>query len=84
MIGGLTVGVVYGVFWYALVEYLPLQFPDSILGRIRTGCLDSSLSKWMRVRDGWAVYEDGGHEEEWIEWDRKRRNLAARGKAKVL
>ncbi|KIO30070.1 hypothetical protein M407DRAFT_5887 [Tulasnella calospora MUT 4182] len=68
IIGGLSIGAISGSAWYLVAEYIPVNRPDSILGRLRTTFLDSRLARWLRIRDGWAIYGDGGHEEEWVRW----------------
>lgn len=79
ILGGLGIGIAFGAVWYMFVELIPLKFPGSPLGRLRLALLESVLGQWMRVRDGWATYADGGHEEEWrrwrVEWDRQRRKI---------
>ncbi|KAG9025834.1 hypothetical protein FRB95_009686 [Tulasnella sp. JGI-2019a] len=68
VVGGLAVGSLFGALWYLLVEFIPLQRPQSLLGQLRRTILDSSVAQWIRLRDGWAVYTDGGHEAEWVRW----------------
>ncbi|KAI0769156.1 PAP2 superfamily-domain-containing protein [Irpex lacteus] len=65
---GVAIGVLCGIFYYALVEYIPTRYPSSIPGRIRTSIITHPILVWFRVRDGWSVYPDGGTEEQWQAW----------------
>lgn len=74
---GVGLGVLFGAVFYAVTELIPSQKPQSLLGKLRTFILDNPISIWLRLRDGWLVYDDAGREQEWKEWraqlDRKRR-----------
>ena len=65
---GTAIGVICGISYYAMVEYVPSRFPSSHLGRIRTALLVHPISIWLRLRDGWSVYPDGGTEDQWQAW----------------
>ncbi|EMD39262.1 hypothetical protein CERSUDRAFT_93308 [Gelatoporia subvermispora B] len=73
---GLGVGVVFGATYYFLVEFVPMRRPRSFLGEARTLLLSNPISTWFRLRDGWAVWDDGGTEAQWVRWrkgwDRRR------------
>jgi len=60
---GYLFGAVWGVFYYYLIE----SGNRRTVG-FRSTVLDSAFARWWRVRDGWAVYHDGGIEEEYIIW----------------
>ncbi|KAI0339603.1 PAP2-domain-containing protein [Trametopsis cervina] len=68
---GVGIGVVFGVAYYTTVELIPFWFPNSILGSLRSVLVGNPLSAWLRVRDGWAVYPDGGMEEQWQAWKQR-------------
>ncbi|KAF8634562.1 hypothetical protein AX17_004152 [Amanita inopinata Kibby_2008] len=65
---GLAIGVMLGVSVYVLAELIPTRRPLSILGRIKTFIVTNPLSTWIQIRDGWAIWGDGGREEEWTRW----------------
>lgn len=65
---GVAIGVVFGVVFYTLAEFIPVRHPKSLLGRLRNAVLSNPLSVWFRLRDGWLVYPDGGIEEQWAAW----------------
>ncbi|KAF8506398.1 PAP2-domain-containing protein [Hysterangium stoloniferum] len=73
---GAFIGTVIGFATYLALEYVPAHHPDSLLGESRRCLLDSRVAQWVRLRDGWAVWTDGGREEEWqrwrAEWDRTK------------
>ncbi|KAI0718317.1 PAP2-domain-containing protein [Fomitopsis betulina] len=68
VIWGLSIGVTFGTCYYTVVEIIPFVWPTSALGRARTTALANPISTWFRVRDGWAVWADGGREAEWTRW----------------
>lgn len=68
---GLGIGIVFGATYYTSVEYIPANYPQSFLGRARAVVLANPVSTWFRIRDGWAVWEDGGMEEQWKQWRRE-------------
>ncbi|KAF9778314.1 PAP2 superfamily-domain-containing protein [Thelephora terrestris] len=67
---GIGIGIAFGTVFYTLAELIPTRCPKSILGRIRTWILTNDVSTWFRIRDGWLVWDDAGHEVEWWEWRR--------------
>jgi len=73
---GLVIGVAFGAAYYATFELIPVRYPDSLLGQARGLLLSNPVSTWFRLRDGWAVWDDGGVEVQWHEWreewDRRR------------
>lgn len=73
---GVVIGILFGSSYYVTIELIPARSPDSVLGRARAAVLSNPLCTWFRVRDGWAVWEDGGNEAQWLrwrdEWDRRR------------
>ncbi|EPT03021.1 hypothetical protein FOMPIDRAFT_1159614 [Fomitopsis schrenkii] len=68
---GLSIGATFGTCYYTVVEVLPFVWPASVLGRARTAALANPVSTWLRIRDGWAVWADGGREAEWLRWRMK-------------
>lgn len=74
---GLGIGAFLGTSLYALAEYIPRHYPQSALGAVKIFLLDNPVSSWFQIRDGWAVWADGGREGEWIrwktEWEKQRR-----------
>lgn len=68
---GLAIGATFGIFVYVLAEFIPTRRPHSLLGRFKTFLLINPVSTWFQLRDGWAVWPDGGREDEWVRW-RKR------------
>ena len=30
--------------------------------------LDHPIIAWLQIRDGWAIWVDGGREDEWLRW----------------
>jgi dolichyldiphosphatase len=65
---GLSIGIVFAVVFYAVTEHIPTRRPNSYLGQIRTFALANPVSKWLRLRDGWAIWSDSGLEESWQIW----------------
>ncbi|KAI9459023.1 PAP2-domain-containing protein [Russula earlei] len=70
---GVCIGISFGGSFYVVAELLPTRRPNSLLGRARTLLLRNPVFMWLRIRDGWAVWPDGGLEEEWQRWDREWR-----------
>lgn len=68
---GLGIGSLFGTTYYVIVELIPRNAPLSFLGRIRTALLRHPICAWLRIRDGWAVWSDGGIEEQWLQWRAK-------------
>jgi len=80
---GVGLGVAFALVWYSLLELLPLWYPRSVLGQMKTAVLANPLCAWFRLRDGWAIWEDGGNEAQWLrwrdEWDRRRGTESRKG-----
>ena len=68
---GLGIGTSIGVVHYIFTEHLPYRRPLSTFGRIRTAILINPVLQWIQIRDGWAVWADGGREGEWKRWKDK-------------
>ncbi|KAF8704507.1 hypothetical protein AX14_013928 [Amanita brunnescens Koide BX004] len=68
ILGGLAIGATFGAFVYTFAELLPTRRPHSLLGRFKTFLLINPVSTWLQLRDGWAVWPDGGREDEWVRW----------------
>ncbi|KAI0285776.1 PAP2-domain-containing protein [Russula aff. rugulosa BPL654] len=66
---GVCIGVSFGGSFYVVAELIPTWRPNSLLGRVRTYIFRNPISRWLRIRDGWAVWEDGGWEGQWQLWD---------------
>ena len=73
VIWGASVGIIFGLITYVVTELIPSRRPQSFLGRLRITLLSSRISVWMRIRDGWAIWADGGREDEWQAWNRRWR-----------
>ena len=78
---GAAIGALFGVTTYCVLELIPARYPQSSLGCMRVMLLSHPIATWLRLKDGWAVYEDGGHEAEWQEW-RRRWEVNVRSKSK--
>jgi hypothetical protein len=65
---GLGIGISLGVGYYGLTEYIPSHYSRSVPAKLRRGLLSSSLFTWLRIKDGWAVWQDGGHEDGYRRW----------------
>ncbi|TFK39774.1 hypothetical protein BDQ12DRAFT_603035 [Crucibulum laeve] len=68
---GLGIGIALGVSLYVVSELAPTRRPASFLGEVKAWLLANSISTWLQIRDGWAVWADGGREGEWIRWRRE-------------
>ncbi|KZT07304.1 PAP2-domain-containing protein [Laetiporus sulphureus 93-53] len=68
VIWGSLIGALFGVIYYALVEYIPTRKPSSIMGKARIALLSNPVCTWLRIRDGWSVWSDGGMEVQWHRW----------------
>lgn len=68
VVWGLGIGIGFGVVHYVLTELLPHTRPLSFFGRARAGILAHPVVIWMQIRDGWAIWPDGGREMEWKRW----------------
>lgn len=65
---GLGIGLCLGVAHYVLTELLPHTHPHTVFGRARAAILAHPVVTWMQIRDGWAIWPDGGRETEWKRW----------------
>jgi len=65
---GFVVGLAFGTFWYLFTEHLPHSNPQSLVAQLRRYFLRSSLAAWLRIVDKWAVWPDGGHDEQYLTW----------------
>ncbi|KAH9022468.1 PAP2-domain-containing protein [Lactarius pseudohatsudake] len=70
---GGSMGISFGLSFYTVTELIPTRRPNSLLGKTRTFLLTNSLSTWLRIRDGWAVWSDSGIEDQWQLWYREWR-----------
>lgn len=61
-----------------LVELIPSRYPESLLGQLKECLLDSQLARFVRLRDGWAIWEDAGREHEWTRWRSQWERLQGR------
>ncbi|KAH9479346.1 Putative dolichyldiphosphatase [Psilocybe cubensis] len=71
IIWGLAIGFVLGSTVYILSEAIPTRYPNSWLGRLKASILDNPIVVWLQIRDGWAIWADGGREGEWVRWRRE-------------
>lgn len=65
---GLAIGALLGTIHYIFTEHLPYRRPLSVFGRVRAAVLNHPFTNWIQVRDGWAIWPDGGREIEWQRW----------------
>ncbi|CAA7269220.1 unnamed protein product [Cyclocybe aegerita] len=65
---GLGIGVATGAPLYLVAQAIPTWFPNSPLGWLKTMFLNHPIIVWLQIRDGWAVWSDGGREGEWKRW----------------
>lgn len=75
---GLSIGICFGISSYLLVELIPSRYPESSLGQLKECLLDSQLARFVRLRDGWAIWEDAGREHEWTRWRSQWERLQGR------
>jgi dolichyldiphosphatase len=72
---GYGIGLVLGSAHYFVTELWPTHQPDSSIGRLRRWILSSTPATWLGLKDGWAVWDDGGHGDTYqrwrLEWDAK-------------
>ncbi|KAJ3735004.1 PAP2-domain-containing protein [Lentinula guzmanii] len=73
---GYGIGVVCGAACYGCFELIPRLRPNSPLGQLKAFLVSNPISTWLQIRDGWAIWPDGGREGDWkrwkAEWDRQR------------
>lgn len=79
---GLFIGGSAGVGVYLVIWLLPMWYPNSIAGRVRRRLIDHPVLVWLQIRDGWAIWPDGGREAEWQRWRLEWKN-AERSKIKL-
>ncbi|KAF9073248.1 hypothetical protein BDP27DRAFT_1319098 [Rhodocollybia butyracea] len=65
---GYAIGGVCGVVCYGCFELIPSRRPNSILGKFKTFLVSNPVSTWLQIRDGYAVWADGGRENDWRRW----------------
>lgn len=53
---------------YLLAEVIPDRYPTSAPGRAKIMLLNHPIITWLQIRDGWAIWVDGGREDEWLRW----------------
>lgn len=76
---GMSLGITFSIGFYLVSELIPTRRPNSFLGIVRTSLLTNRISVWLRIRDGWAVWSDGGWENQWGLWDREWRRRTKSG-----
>ncbi|KAF8963458.1 hypothetical protein BDZ97DRAFT_1919884 [Flammula alnicola] len=81
---GLAIGTILGVPLYFVTEAIPTRYPTSSLGKAKSMILNNTIVKWLQIRDGWAVWADGGREGEWLRWRKEweRRQESAKEKTR--
>lgn len=65
---GIAIGLLLGFSLYTLMELLPRRWPRSTFGSTKRFLISNPVSSWLQIRDGWAIWADGGREGEWIRW----------------
>ncbi|KAF8075117.1 PAP2-domain-containing protein [Lyophyllum atratum] len=65
---GITIGLLLGISLYIFAELIPRRRPRSIFGATKRLIITNPVSSWLQIRDGWAIWADGGREGEWIRW----------------
>ena len=65
---GLTIGVALGSVTHTILELVPSHRTWSFVGQVRHQLLQGWIAQWVWLRDRWAVWHDGGREEEWERW----------------
>ncbi|KAJ1306349.1 hypothetical protein OPQ81_007356 [Rhizoctonia solani] len=68
IIWGAIIGVCVGVTHYLVTELWPAHAPNSPIAKLRSAILNSPITQWARIRDGWLVWADGGKEDEYARW----------------
>jgi len=78
---GLAIGSILALSLYLVAELLPTRYPTSYLGQFKQFVLSNPVSMWLQIRDGWAVWADGGRDEEWkrwrAEWEKRQKRVAS-------
>ncbi|KAI0305837.1 hypothetical protein B0F90DRAFT_1808440 [Multifurca ochricompacta] len=75
---GLSIGISFGFSFYLVTELIPARKPKTLFGRARAFLLMNPVSVWFRIRDGWAVWPDGGMEDQWQRWRQERRPIRSK------
>ncbi|EKM81804.1 hypothetical protein AGABI1DRAFT_112044 [Agaricus bisporus var. burnettii JB137-S8] len=65
---GLGTGSSLGFSIYLACELIPTKYPTSFLSQVKLFVLENPVSTWLQIRDGWAIWSDGGREVEWQRW----------------
>lgn len=65
---GLAIGSSTGVGLYLVSWLLPTWYPNSIFGRAKRQFINHPIITWLQIRDGWAIWPDGGRADEWQRW----------------
>jgi dolichyldiphosphatase len=68
---GYGIGVICGAVCYTAFELIPRRRPNSVFGKLKTFLVSNPVSTWIQIRDGWAVWADGGREEDWKRWKKE-------------
>jgi len=63
-----VIGAVSGILLYIATEVIPRRYPSSLLAAVKVKLLNNPVVVWLQIRDGWAVWPDGGREGEWVRW----------------
>ncbi|KAH9967185.1 PAP2-domain-containing protein [Russula dissimulans] len=76
---GSSIGITFGSSFYLVTELIPARRPNSLFGKAQSSLLTNPISTWLRIRDGWAVWPDGGLEDQWHLWNREWRRRTKSG-----
>ncbi|KAH8833052.1 hypothetical protein DL96DRAFT_1584481 [Flagelloscypha sp. PMI_526] len=82
---GLGIGIMLGTSLYFVAELLPSWYPKSLLGQLKKFAVTNPISTWCQIRDGWALWADGGRHSEWLHWKQgwtEQQRLLETGKTK--
>ncbi|KAF9258940.1 PAP2-domain-containing protein [Marasmius fiardii PR-910] len=72
---GLFIGSSFAVSLYATFELLPFS------SALKSFILTNPVSEFLEIRDGWAVWSDGGRQDEWKRWRREWEELRRKKRA---
>ncbi|KAG6918964.1 hypothetical protein DXG01_010203 [Tephrocybe rancida] len=79
---GVGIGISFGTSLYVVAELIPQRRPQSIMGNLKRSFISHPIPQWLQIRDGWAVWADGGREGEWVrwktEWEKRQRTQEKR------
>ncbi len=81
IVWGFGIGAIFGFALFLITELIPRRRPRSLLGRLRVTLLSNPIFIWIRIRDGWAVWADGGREDEWLRWRAEWTKLVVKEKS---